>query len=66
MDKKCVNGNCPLRHCCGRYHQAKNVFEARGANGLFERYSCRKGKCEHFANVCPNGGAIHPDFKAIS
>jgi hypothetical protein len=50
MPKQCVNGNCSLRKDCGTYHQALNTFEASGANGKFERHSCRKGKCDHFAN----------------
>lgn len=48
MAKKCVNGNCSRRKNCGTYHQALNTFEATGANGKFERYTCRKGKCEEF------------------
>jgi len=48
MAKKCVNGNCSLRHGCGMYHQALNTLEASGANGKFDRHSCRKGKCDHF------------------
>ena len=25
-----------------------NTFEASGANGKFDRHSCKKGKCDHF------------------
>jgi hypothetical protein len=46
-ERKCVNGNCSIRATCGRYHQAANVFEARGADGLYDSHSCRKGKCDH-------------------
>jgi hypothetical protein len=46
--KKCVNGNCSRRKECGTYHQAVNVLEASGANGKFERYTCKKGKCDHY------------------
>ena len=46
-DRKCVNGNCSIRATCGRYHQAANIFEAQGADGLYDRHSCRKGKCDH-------------------
>ncbi len=45
--RKCVNGNCSIRATCARYHQAANVFEARGADGLYDSHSCRKGKCDH-------------------
>jgi len=48
MAKKCVNGNCSRRHECGMYHQALNTLEASGANGKFDRHSCRKGKCDHY------------------
>ncbi len=48
MSKQCVNGNCSRRKECGTYHQAVNTLEASGANGKFERYTCRKGKCDHF------------------
>lgn len=46
--KKCVNGNCSIKAECALYHQAKNMEEARGADGKFDRHSCRKGKCDHF------------------
>lgn len=48
MDKKCVNGNCSIKAICKRYHQAANTFEAGGAGGLYDRHSCRKGKCDHY------------------
>jgi len=46
--KECVNGNCSIKETCGRYHQATNLLEARGGDGLYDRHSCRKGKCEHY------------------
>jgi len=48
MDKPCVNGNCSRRKECGAYHQAVNTLEASGDNGRFERYTCKKGLCDHF------------------
>lgn len=46
--KQCVNGNCSRRKECGTYHQAVNTLEAGGANGKFERHTCKKGQCDHF------------------
>ncbi len=48
MAKQCVNGNCSRRKECGTYHQAVNTLEAGGANGKFERHTCKKGKCDYF------------------
>ena len=50
MSKQCVNGNCSRRKECGTYHQAVNTLEASGANGKFDRHSCKKGKCDHFTD----------------
>lgn len=48
MPKQCVNGNCSRRKECGTYHQSVNTLEAGGANGKFERHTCKKGQCDHF------------------
>lgn len=46
--KQCVNGNCSIKATCAIYHQAQNMHEARGSDGKYARYSCRKGCCAHF------------------